>query len=212
MRRKIPPPRINNIKKTVPLCNNFPASPVYLIESAFKNKFSYEQKQNKTMKKFVFTLLLVLGCQISLAQNSAALFDEFRREKNAEYVSASPFLMFIGKMFYPYNDEGKEIASKIRSAKILDLDECSPDVKQRFSRQFEALSNNGYETLMQMNEDGERIHIQMRMKKEVIRELLIAIIEDDECSLIQVNGKIRKQDIAQLINDQTTNKKKHGRR
>ena len=47
------------------------------------------------MKKFVFTLLLVLGCQISLAQNSAALFDEFRREKNAEYVSASPFLMFI---------------------------------------------------------------------------------------------------------------------
>ncbi len=75
------------------------------------------------MKKFVFTLLLVLGCQISLAQNSAALFDEFRREKNAEYVSASPFLMFIGKMFYPYNDEGKEIASKIRSAKILDLDE-----------------------------------------------------------------------------------------
>lgn len=164
------------------------------------------------MKKFVFTLLLVLGCQISLAQNSAALFNEFRREKNAEYVSASPFLMFIGKMFYPYNDEGKEIASKIRSAKILDLDECSPDVKQRFSRQFEALSNNGYETLMQMNEDGERIHIQMRMKKEVIRELLIAIIEDDECSLIQVNGKIRKQDIAQLINDQTTNKKKHGRR
>ena len=115
-------------------------------------------------------------------------------------------------MFYSYNDEGKEIASKIRSAKILDLDECSPDVKQRFSRQFEALSNNGYETLMQMNEDGERIHIQMRMKKEVIRELLIAIIEDDECSLIQVNGKIRKQDIAQLINNQTTNKKKHGRR
>ena len=166
------------------------------------------------MKKFVFTLLLVFVCQIwatpkafngTLSMNSGS-------EKNAEYVSASPFLMFIGKMFYPYNDEGKEIASKIRSAKILDLDECSPDVKQRFSRQFEALSNNGYETLMQMNEDGERIHIQMRMKKEVIRELLIAIIEDDECSLIQVNGKIRKQDIAQLINDQTTNKKKHGRR
>ena len=51
------------------------------------------------MKKFVFTLLLVLGCQISLAQNSAALFDEFRREKNAEYVSASPFLMFIEEFY-----------------------------------------------------------------------------------------------------------------
>lgn len=72
MRRKIPPPRINNIKKTVPLCNNFPASPVYLIESAFKNKFSYEQKQNKTMKKFVFTLLLVFVCHLGEGGNLAA--------------------------------------------------------------------------------------------------------------------------------------------
>lgn len=162
------------------------------------------------MKKYIFTLLLFLGCQISFAQNSTALFDEFRQEKNAEYISASPFIMFIGKMFW-HNDEGKEIASKIHSAKVLNLDECSPEVQQRFARHFKALSNNGYETLMQMNEDGEHIHIQMRMKKEVIRELLIAIMEDGECSLVQVNGKIRKKDIAQLINEQTS-KKKHGRR
>ena len=36
------------------------------------------------MKKFVFTLLLVLVCQNSLAQNSEALYDEFRRQKNPE--------------------------------------------------------------------------------------------------------------------------------
>lgn len=162
------------------------------------------------MKKYVFTLLLLLGWQISFAQNSTALFNEFRQEKNAEYISASPFLMFIGKMFYSYNDEGKEIASKIRSAKVLNLDECSPEVQQRFAQRFKSLSNNGYETLMQMNEDGEHIHIQMRMKKDIIRELLIAIMENGECSLVQVNGKIHKKDIAQLINEQTS-KKKHER-
>ena len=161
------------------------------------------------MKKFVFTLLLVFVCHLGYAQSINGLFNEFGSEKNADCVKVSSFMMSLGKMFAGHDEDAEII---IRSAKILDLDECSPDVKQRFSRQFEALSNNGYETLMQMNEDGERIHIQMRMKKEVIRELLIAIIEDDECSLIQVNGKIRKQDIAQLINDQTTNKKKHGRR
>ena len=42
------------------------------------------------MKKFVFTLLLVLGYQISLAQNSAALFDEFRREKKMQNMSVHP--------------------------------------------------------------------------------------------------------------------------
>ncbi len=99
MRRKIPPPRINNIKKTVPLCNNFPASPVYLIESAFKNKFSYEQKQNKTMKKFVFTLLLVFVCHLGYAQSINGLFNEFGSEKNADCVKVSSFMMSLGKMF-----------------------------------------------------------------------------------------------------------------
>ena len=37
----------------------------------------------------------------------------------------------------------------------------------------------------------------------------VEILKDGECWFY---GKIRKQDIAQLINDQTTNKKKHGRR
>lgn len=202
-------------KKNAAFCNNSPAPPVCMIESAFKeHKQSINpKKQKKTMKKYVFTLLIMLlGCQASPAQNAATLFDEFRREKNAEYVSVSPFLMFIGKMFCNYDGEGKEIASKIHSAKVLDLDGCPPETRQRFARQFESLTHNGYETLMQINDDGERIHIQMRMEKDVVRELLIAIMEDNECSLVQVNGKIRKQDIARLVNEQTTNKKKHERR
>lgn len=163
------------------------------------------------MKKYIFTLLAVLlGCQMSVAQGSAALFDEFRKESNAEYVSVSPFLLFIGKMFSQYDDDCKDIASKIRSAKVLNLEGCSHEVQQRFVRSFKSLSGQGYETLVQMNEDGERIHIQMRKKKDIIRELLIAVIERDECSLIQVNGKIRKEDIAQLVNEQTANGKKHG--
>lgn len=165
------------------------------------------------MKKYVFTLLLsFLSWQASLAQSSTALFEELRQEAHAEYVYASPFLMFIGKMFCNYEDEGKEIVSKIRSAKVLELDKCTPEVRQRFVRRFEALSGNGYETLVRMNEDGERMHILARRKKDVICELLVASVEDNECSLIQINGKIRKQDIARLINKKKTNRKKHGRR
>ena len=67
------------------------------------------------MKKFVFTLLLVFGCQIWATPKafSGTLSMSSGSEKNADCVSASPFLMSLGKMFYPYNDEGKEIASKI---------------------------------------------------------------------------------------------------
>lgn len=34
-----------NLKKFFSLCNNFPTSPVYLIESAFKNNFSMNKNQ-----------------------------------------------------------------------------------------------------------------------------------------------------------------------
>ncbi|MCD7925404.1 MAG: hypothetical protein LUI85_12230 [Bacteroides sp.] len=81
------------------------------------------------MKKYIFTLLLLLVCHLGYAQNSDALFNEFRQEPNAEYVNASPFIMFIGKMFcHVDRDEGAAIVSKIHSAKVLDLDDYSREV------------------------------------------------------------------------------------
>lgn len=159
------------------------------------------------MKKYLLTLALLLICHISFAQNPENIFAEFSQEPNAEYVSISPFLMSIGKMFMG-NDSDAKLAKKFKSMKVLELGSCSESVKERFCDKVKALQIGGYETLMQVNDDGEKVHILMKAQKDVIRELLIVCTDKDDCSFIQMNGKVKKDKIAKMLNNM---KKKNGR-
>ena len=186
------------------------AAKVFGLEAAvYQVKISYEQKQNKTMKKFVFTLLLVFVCHLGYAQSINGLFNEFGSEKNADCVKVSSFMMSLGKMFAGH-DEDAEIIRKIKSIKVLDLESCTASVKERFSKKVNRLSLKGYDELMRVNDEGEKVRVLMKTKKETIRELLFVCTGKEDCTLVQINGKFTKEDIDKLVNQET--KKKHGRR
>ena len=50
------------------------------------------------MKKYILALALLFVCHIGFAQDLNSLFDEFKKEPNADCISISPFMMAIGKM------------------------------------------------------------------------------------------------------------------
>lgn len=159
------------------------------------------------MRKFLFTLWMLVVCCAGYAQTIDALFDEFAGERNADCVKVSPLMMSIGKMFCKH-DEGMEGLHKIRSVKVLDLGECSAKVKERFNGKVRKLNQKGYEELMRVNDEGDKVRILMKTKKNVIRELLVVCSGNDDCTLIQINGKFAQDDIDGLVNMETG--KKHG--
>lgn len=91
------------------------------------------------MRKFLFTLLLLLVCHIGYGQSIDSLFDEFECEQNVDYVKVSPFMMSLGKMFCKH-EEGSEIIRKVKSMKVMDLGDCSASVKKRFSSKVSKLN------------------------------------------------------------------------
>ena len=159
------------------------------------------------MKKIIATLALIIVCQATFAQNIDTLFEKFSKEQQAESVSIPPFMMSLGKLFM--SDEDLSIAKGIRSLRILDLEDCPTTVKERFSEQVNKLHLEGYEPMIQVNEDGEKVRIFALPYKDSIKELLLVCSGKDDCALIQMKGKIKKEDIAQLVNEQTS--KKDGR-
>ena len=76
------------------------------------------------MKKYILALALLFVCHIGFAQDLNSLFDEFKKEPNADCISISPFMMAIGKMFMG-NDSDAKLARKFKSIRILDLEACS---------------------------------------------------------------------------------------
>lgn len=157
------------------------------------------------MKKYLVAIALMIACQNTFAQSTKDIFEEFGKEWNAESVTISPFLMTIGRLFM--DNDTPDIVKSIRSMKVLDLEDCSNKVKTRFNEKVNSLQLEGYETMIQTIDNGENVRILSRMENDAIRELLIVCTGNDDCALIQLNGKIKKEDIAELVNEETKNRK-----
>ena len=109
------------------------------------------------MKKYILALALLFVCHIGFAQDLNSLFDEFKKEPNADCV------------------------------------------KERFSKKINAQRIKDYETLVQVNDEGEKVHILAKSKNDVIRELLIVCTGNGDCTLVQLKGKVSKEKIAKLL-------------
>ena len=160
------------------------------------------------MRTYLIAIAMMIACQSTIAQNTQDLFEEFGKEYNAETVSISPFLMSIGRLFM--DNDTPTIAKRIKSMKVLDLEDCTDSVKARFAERANKLQLERYEPMLQVNEDGEKVRIFARPNKKGIKELLFICTGNENCTLIQMKGNIRKEDIAELVNEQTS--KKDGRK
>lgn len=162
------------------------------------------------MKKiFIFIIALTLS-QLAFAssiQNASAddIFNEFSSAQNAEYVNINPFITWLGKQFIG-DDADAAIVKKTKSVRVLDLDDCSTEEKAKFSKRINALNTKGYEEMMRVNDKGERVKILAKIKDEIIHQMLIVCSGNDDCVLVEVNGKFTMDDITGVVNSQTGRK------
>lgn len=153
------------------------------------------------MKKYVFILVLLIVGQNCLAQSAESLFNYFKDEKGVESVSISPFLMKFARLFMDEDDKNNPMIKDINSVQVLDLEDSPKNVQERFAKEVKKLKLNGYETWIQVKEDGETVKIVAKVKDDVVRELLILQAGDDDCALVLMKGKIKREDIQAVIED-----------
>ena len=156
------------------------------------------------MRKLIGTIALMLVMQTVWAGNVNDVFNEFKKTEHADYVSVSPFLMKLGKLLVKHEDkEAYDIIRHINSVQVLDLEDCSTAVKQRFARSIALLDHDGYETMMRVNDEGEKVNILAKTKRGVIREMLIVCNGPEDCVLVRIKGKIKESDIDKLVEQHT---------
>ena len=138
--------------------------------------------------------------------NPDEIFDSFRNEPQAECVRVPKLLLKLGTTFAAVDADDREerqalkLASKLSSVRVLDLDDCSRDVKARFADETDRLEEKGYETLVRVNDDGEKVRICLRRENDYITELLIVNRSDDDAAMVQLKGHILESEIGKLMN------------
>ena len=155
------------------------------------------------MKKIIATLALIIACQGIFAQNIDTLFSQFKDKEEADYMNIPTLMLkFMRTFTKSNNDKSYRFIKGIKSVKVLDMEDCTQEVKAEFLQEVQKLNLNGYETLLQTKEDGEEVQLIAKMDEENINDLIILITGKDDCGLTLMKGKIKKEDINVMMNDE----------
>ena len=152
------------------------------------------------MKKYL--LIMLFSVQAVWAGNVNSIINEFKDADKAEYVSVPWVLMKLGHIFMDKDDKN-DIAARLSSVRVLDLEECSSRIKAKFTKRIATLNRHGYETLVRAKDDDGSVQILAKGKKDIIKELLIVCGGNENCALILLKGNIRQEDIDKLVQQET---------
>jgi translation elongation factor EF-G len=135
-------------------------------------------------------LVLSLYSQTSVEQ----LYRTFSKESNVEKVNLNELAMF---MMRPFSNNDTE--SKITSISVLSLEDCSPEVKERFNKTALNFNDKDYELFVSSNEENEKVRIFLKFQKDFFREMVILSM-GDEPAMVQLKGKISPSEIDKMKN------------
>ena len=154
------------------------------------------------MKKIIATLALFIACQATFAQNIDTLFSQFKDKEGADYMNIPTLMLkFMRTFTKSNNDKSYHFIKGIKSVKVLDMEDCTQEVKAEFLQEEKKLKLNGYETLVQTKENGEEVQIIAKIDRENINDLIILITGKEDCGLTFMKGKIKKEDINVIMTD-----------
>ena len=152
---------------------------------------------------------MLFSAQMLCAVNVNSIINEFKDADRAEYVSVPWILMKMGHMFMDEEDKD-DIAARLNSVRVLDLEECCSSVKAKFTKRISSLNRHGYETMIRTKDQDGSVQILVKEKRNIIKELLIVCGGKDDCALILLKGNIRPEDIDGLVQQET--EKRNGRK
>ena len=153
------------------------------------------------MKKFIAALAMFIACQGIFAQNIDDLFNHFKEKKGAEYVNIPPIVLKLRRLFMDKDGTDYRFIKGVNSVQVLDMEGCSSATQKELLQNVNGLEQNGYETLIQTKEKGNVVKLFAKMDEDAIKELVIFFNDNDECGLTQIKGKIKKDDINVMVND-----------
>ena len=154
------------------------------------------------MKK-ILTLVAVLFFTIATqAQTLQSLFEKYSDDERFTYVTVGNGMMNLANVIgrHGHQDKNKDMVSKMKSIKILSLEDGNAALMKSFVQELDKVLEAGkFETAIEARDKGERVHIYYRLSTKDNADMLIVTREKSELSLIWITGKMSKEEMIQTF-------------
>lgn len=151
-------------------------------------------------QKMIRTLLCVMVAMVSLTVNAQVkAFEKYADMKHVSYVYISKYMLgMAGKSATPTvpGVDMKSMASKLTGIQIISSEEKSARNKLK-SDVKDILTQDKYEVLMQIREDGSKVDIYYRMGKQ--QSVVVMLVDDDGEAMVMVfSGTFTLDDVMKM--------------
>lgn len=133
------------------------------------------------------------------------IFARFRHEPGAIHMRIPKFLLRMGEKAMAESGEtdeedkmSAELINSIDNLRILVLEDCSRKVQRDFIRMSSRMDLKGFEKILQVKDDEDKVDIWVKGNNGVIGEAVF-VIGGDDCVLLHFKGEFREEDLGRLM-------------
>ena len=151
------------------------------------------------MKKYVFIIVLFLVSLSGYAQKSVdELFDSCKDMNNASIVDIPKSLINSSVLKTLKDRKYKKIWKNIDSARIIYVEESTPEIKAKMMNIVADCEKEGMERIVQSNDDDGKSFIMAKPVGDRVKNLLVIFIDEDESVLVKIDGNISMSDLSKV--------------
>ena len=156
------------------------------------------------MKKLFIFIIMAAICHVAQAKTAEEVINEIKTETGAMVLSFDKEM--LKKQLGNEGDIPNEVLESVDNGTVLILEEMTGKKKDVFESKVAGLTSaNGYEQLVSVFDDSDKVKILGRKDGDVIKELLVIVSDSEDCVILQLNGNIKVEDLGKLVNDKTIN-------
>ena len=152
---------------------------------------------------YIITLMLVFGTLFCNAQQQS-FFDRYAEWRDIKTVYISKRML---KMVKSYDGEvkvnGMRLGIMNEGLENIQIFNCEvkPAIEKLREETRELVPANGYEEVISIRDEGEKVSILFKELKENLSEFVLITDRPNEFNIISIVGKITLQDIQNMVND-----------
>ncbi len=159
------------------------------------------------MKKMIiiFILLSALSLTVS-AQDLDRMMADLAKVENVvrQVVNKDMLDTSMG-------EQKKDLPSflkNITKIEVLALEDGNEEIKNNLIKEISSFKDgNGYETLLQVKDDEDNVHIISYKDENKLSHLYIIAIDEDDIAFIKMSGELSQQDMLDIVEQQQKNNK-----
>jgi len=154
--------------------------------------------------KYLFLIISLFCSSLTYAQSSAfnRLFEKYENEEDITLINISKAMFnLIPGNIKTGNVDIKNILPKIESLRMLTSDKSS--LKEKMASDFKNLveKDKEYEELVRIKSGKSNVTFNLKMKDDLIRELIMLVIDEEDFVVIQILGNFLLEDIKKIAED-----------